>query len=365
VNIDLHFTAEDWTRTERDWTAWWEGELERPLVLINDFVRPDKPLPEAHLFTSNFPLGMPTEEVVERLQPYLEATRFYGDSFPRWWPNFGPGIMAGFLGAKVHTARDTVWFEPSQVVEISELRPSYDPDNVWWKRVRDVTTAAVQRWGGQVVVGHTDLGGNLDILASLRTTEPLLLDVHDAPDEVMRLVGEITHLWLRYYDELYEIIGQGGRGTTPWAPVWSPHRCYMLQCDFSYMISPAMFERFVMPDLAACCDALDHAFYHLDGKGQIPHLDMLLSMERLRGIQWIPGDGAPPPERWLPLLRRIREGGKLCQLFVTAEGAMTIVRELGGRGFAFEITELMSQERAAEFLTALAAADPITHWTPG
>ena len=364
MDIDLHFTGEDWTRTERDWIAWWEGELERPLVLINDFVPPDKPLPRAHLFTSNFPLEMPAEEVVERLQPYLEATRFYGDAFPRWWPNFGPGIAAGFLGAKVHSAPDTVWFEPSQVVEISELRPRYGPDNVWWKRVRDVTTVAVQRWGDQVVVGHTDLGGNMDILASLRTTERLLLDVYDAPDEVMRLLSEITHLWLRYYDELHEIIGQGGRGTTPWAPVWSPQRCYMLQCDFSYMISPAMFERFVMPDLAACCDALDHAFYHLDGKGQIPHLDMLLSMERLRGIQWIPGDGAPPPESWLPLLRRIREGGKLCQLFVTAEGAMTIVRELGGRGFAFQILELMSEERAAGLLTALAAADPIAHWTP-
>ena len=65
----------------------------------------------------------------------------------------------------------------------------------------------------------------------------------------------------------------------------------MLQCDFSYMISPAMFERFVMPDLAACCDALDHGFYHLDGKGEIRHLEMLLSLERLRGIQWIPATG--------------------------------------------------------------------------
>ncbi len=131
----------------------------------------------------------------------------------------------------------------------------------------------------------------------------------------------------------------------------------MLQCDFSYMISPAMFERFVLPDLAACCEALDHGFYHLDGEGEIRHLDMLLSLERLRGIQWIPGDGAPPPEEWLPLLKRIRDGGKLCQLFVSAEGAMKIVRELGGRGFALQIMETMNQERAAEFLTALAAAD--------
>jgi len=364
MTIDLHFTSEDWIRIERDWTAWWEGELERPLVLVNDFVPPDTPLPELHLFASNFPLEMPAEEVIERFQPYLEATRFYGDAFPRWWPNFGPGVMAGFLGAKVHSAPDTVWFEPSQEVEISELRPSYDPHNPWWKRVRDVTAAGAQRWGDQVATGHTDLGGNLDVLASLRTTERLLLDVHDAPDEVTRLVGEITHLWLRYYDELYEIIGRAGRGTTPWAPIWSSQRCYMLQCDFAYMISPAMFERFVMPDLAACCDALDHAFYHLDGKGQIPHLDTLLSMKRLRGVQWIPGDGAPPPENWLPLLRRIRDGGKLCQLFVTAEGAMTIVRELGGSGFAFQIMELMRQEGAAEFLSALEAADASTHRTP-
>ena len=63
------------------------------------------------------------------------------------------------------------------------------------------------------------------------------------------------------------------------------------------MISPAMFERFVMPDLVACCDHLDHGFYHLDGKGEIPHLDLLLSIPRLRGIQWIPGDGAAPARR--------------------------------------------------------------------
>jgi hypothetical protein len=55
------------------------------------------------------------------------------------------------------------------------------------------------------------------------------------------------------------------------------------------MISPQMFERFVLPDLLACCEFLDYAFYHLDGKGQLPHLNMLLALERLRGIQWVPG----------------------------------------------------------------------------
>lgn len=360
MGLDLHFRDEDWARIQRDWTAWWEGYLERPLVLINDFVRPpDRASPQLPTVLANLPLDIPAEEVVDRVEYYLSALRFYGDAFPMWWPNFGPGIAAGFLGAKVRSVPGTVWFEPPRETEIAELRLTCDPDNVWWKRVKDLTTAAVRRWGDRVVVAHTDLGGNLDILASFRTTERLLLDLYDAAEEVARLASEITRCWLRYYDELYEIIGEGGRGTTCWTPIWSPGRCYMLQSDFSYMISPRMFERFVMPDLTACCDSLDHGFYHLDGEGQVRHLDMLLSIERLRGIQWIPGDGAPPPEDWLPLLKRIRDGGKLCQLFVSAEGAMTIVRELGGRGFAFHIGKLMDREAAAEYIRALAAADPL------
>ena len=131
----------------------------------------------------------------------------------------------------------------------------------------------------------------------------------------------------------------------------------MLQSDFAYMISPAMFERFILPDLQACCDTLDHAFYHLDGKGQIRHLDQLLAIKNLHGIQWIPGDGAPPPHEWLPLLKRIRDAGKLCQLFVSPEGAQTIVRELGGRGFALYITQQMSADEANDFLRALQAQD--------
>ncbi|NOZ29857.1 MAG: hypothetical protein GXP39_17655 [Chloroflexi bacterium] len=358
MSIQVHFTQEDWERVERDWSAWWAGELDRPLVIIEGVESPgDAPLPEVHHFTSNYPLDMPADQVLDLYQTHLEARRFYGDAWPKWWPNFGPGILAGFLGSRVHSTTETVWFERTDPLPLDEIRIRYDPDNVWWRRVRELTRLAVERWGDQVSVAHTDLGGNLDVLASLRTTQQLLVDLIDAPEEVERLVGEITQLWLRYYDELYEIIRRAGRGTTPWATIWSPGRCYMLQSDFSYMISPQMFERFVLPDLTACCDALDHGFYHLDGKGQIPHLDMLLSIERLRGIQWIPGDGAPPPEEWLPLLKRIRDGDKLCQLYVTPEGARTIVRELGGRGFALHISALMSQEEAEAFLRTLAMED--------
>jgi len=342
--------------------AWWAGELERPLVWLSatDPLQQDIP----YRYLSNYPLDMPVEELVDLYEPALAATRFYGDAFPYLWINFGPGIMAGFVGSDVHSVSDpseTVWFSTSNPVGIDDLELGYDPRNAWWQRVQDLTAAFVRRWGGQVAIGHTDIGGNLDVLASFRTTEGLLFDVIERPEEVERLVGRITELWLRYYDELDAFIRPRCRGTTCWTPIWSTGKTYMMQSDFAYMISPKMFERFVVPDLTACCAHLDHGFYHLDGKNQIPHLDHLLSISRLRGIQWIPGDGQPPPDRWLPLLKRIRDGGKLCQVFVSPEGARTIVQNLGGQGFLLVIqhdnSEFVDPEKAQAYLDLLARED--------
>ena len=114
-----------------------------------------------------------------------------------------------------------------------------------------------------------------------------------------------------------------------------------------------MFERFVMPDLETICSHIDYGFYHLDGKGQIPHLDLLLSIENLRGVQWVSGDGQPPPWEWLPLLKRIRDAGKLCQIYATPEGALRVTRELGGTGFMFWLTDSLTEMEAQDFLKTL------------
>jgi len=358
----LHFTAEDWERVERDTMAWWASELPRPLVwwAVTD------PLPQPKPFTylSNYPLDMPAQEIIALNEPFLAATHYYGDAFPHWWINFGPGILSGFLGAQVNSVTDpseTVWFSPERQIAIQDLNLDFDPHNLWWKRVMELTSAIIEYWGGLLAVSHTDLGGNLDILAAFRDTQGLLYELMDHPDEVERLIRQITALWLRYYAAQEALIRPTCRGTSCWTPIWSTGRTYMLQSDFSYMISPKLFERYVVPDLTACCDYLDHAFYHLDGKGEIPHLGLLLSIPRLRGIQWIPGDGQPGADQWLPLLQRIRAGGKLCQEFVTPQGALRIVKNLGGKGFMFVIQdfgpEFTDPEIVKAFLKTLAESD--------
>ncbi len=121
----LNFTEADWDRVERDTLAWWAGELDRPLVYLSstDPVPSDRP----YEFASNYPLDLPAEAVVDSVEPLLAATHYYGDAFPAWWMNFGPGIMAGFLGGEVHSVADpseTVWFTPPKRVRpASGVRP--------------------------------------------------------------------------------------------------------------------------------------------------------------------------------------------------------------------------------------------------
>ena len=353
--IRIQFTEEDWQRIQRDWNAWWAGELDRPLLTL-EVTRPDPAHDWSQL--SKWGLETPLEQVLDNARQILEATAWLGDAYPKWWVNYGPGTMAAFLGSRLSYTPDTTWFWPLDGVHsLADIRPVYQPHNPWWQRVLAMARQAVENWGDQVLVGTTDIGGNLDILASLRRSEKLLFDLTDDPEQVDRLVREITALWLRYYDELYPITASPGRGNACWGPVWSPGKGYMLQCDFSYMISPRMFKRFVMPDLEACCAHLDYGFYHMDGKGELAHLDQLLSIERLRGIQWQPGDGQPMAEDWPEVLQRIRAGGKLVQVFVTTQGALDIKKELGGKGFLMHIVnETLTIEQARAFLRAFETA---------
>ena len=69
----------------------------------------------------------------------------------------------------------------------------------------------------------------------------------------------------------------------------------MLQRDFAYMIGPDTFDEFIVPELTASSGRLQRPFYHLDGKGELVHLDRILAIPGPAGVQWIPGDGAAVP----------------------------------------------------------------------
>lgn len=313
--MPIRFTEAQWQARSRDAELWWQGRLDRPLVPLwvhrPDPNRPPPAHPHSH-WTCSYGPGVTADQVADVWAAHLGSFDFLADAFPYVFMNFGPGVVAAFLGCEGTFDGSTVWFHPRTERPLADLELRLDWEHPWLRRIGELTQAATARWGGRVVASHSDLGGNLDLLSSFRPGEQLLLDLYDCPEQVDRVLWLAHEAWWACYDH-YSGLMQPRSGTTSWAGIYSPKRTYMLQCDFCYMISPGMFDRFVKPELAASAARLDHAFYHLDGVGQLPHLDSLLEIPELHGVQWVPGAGQKPVHEWPEVFAKILKAGKLAQ----------------------------------------------------
>ncbi len=314
--MSIGFTKEKWDTIIHDSNLWWHGKLGRPL--IQGWIQPPQQT-AGFSFQSYYPLEEPAEIIIDDWQVRLSSMAFLGDAYPHIWPNFGPGVVAAFLGAELKNGRDhdTVWFEPRDQQAIKDIQFDFDPEHKWFLRIKEIISAAIDRWQGSVQIGMPDLGGTLDILSTFRPGEKLLLDLYDEPDEVKRLIDQCDEIWWQYFQEFQSLTAGVNPGYTTWAEIFSQAPHYMLQCDVAYMIGPDMFEKHVKPSLQKACDRLTNAFYHLDGPGQLVHLDSVLDIESLRGIQWIPGAGSPDITQWPDVYRKITDAGKKIQLIST------------------------------------------------
>lgn len=364
--MNLDFDSSRWARVRDNYRRWWAGELERPLIHLTltgcDPGRPEPKLPR-YEFTSFYAPDVSAEAIADRWLYDLQCRRFVGDAFPSIYPNFGPGVLAALLGLELRNGDDTVWFLPKSPTRLEDIRFEYDPENVWIRRLSDIYRAAAERFEGLVHLGMTDLGGNLDILSAFRPGQELLLDLYDAPQLVEQRTWEAHAMWWRYFGELNRIIQPAHPGYTAWTPIYSAEPYYMLQCDMSYMIGPEMFARFVRPELVVSCEKLTNPFYHLDGKGQLAHLDALLAIPRLKGVQWVPGAGQLGVTHWPEVYRKIRKAGKLIQFFTSQDekgiAALDILAEqLGGAEGIIMIGEVSKEHepQARELLKKYGAA---------
>jgi len=349
--VTIAFDPERWQTVKKNAQAWWDGTLGRPLIQVRLYDRPpgraEPKLAHPPWKETFYDLSVTPEEIVDRWDYDLSCREFLGDSFPWVFPDLGPGVLAAFMGARTQQATGTVWFHPNEDREAKDIRFSMDLNNAWLRRVKDICRAAQARWEGLVQISMTDLGGNLDVLSTFRPNEKLLLDLVDCPEEVKRLTGEEHAIWWKAFEAIDAVLRPCNPGYTAWAPIFSETPFYMLQCDFCYMIGPKMFDEFVKPELEATCQKLDHAFYHLDGVGELPHLDSLLSIDALKGVQWVPGAGNPQFKDWSEVYRKIIRAGKRAQVGLHCDWREfdRLVDKAGGAENMIMICEASSAER--------------------
>ena len=311
----VHFELEQYKELRRTYRRWWDGELDRPIVpfvTVGHGQNAAQTKGPELCFANAWDFSIDPRAYIDAFDANADSWHWHGEAFPMFRTDaFGPGTLAAFLGCTPQGSPHTVWFHPPRKdIPIADLHFEFDDNNRYYRRVVAFFEAAMEKWHGRVVIGMVDLGGIMDVLQSFRGADNLLMDLYDDPDEVLRCVRELQDMWFLYFDKLNAIMQSEAEGYSHWFGMYHEKPGYILQSDFSYMISPEMFRTFVAPELSTSADRLFNAVYHLDGVGEIPHLDTILSMNGIKGIQWVPGAGGPERRNWDELLRRIVDAGK-------------------------------------------------------
>ena len=324
---------EDMDDVRRTLTTWWNGgDIGRPMMQV--YAPREKPIENIAALPQ--PQGWVTDYSTANFQYRVNLsaracvnTHYLGDAVPSVSPDLAPNCLALYLGCKGVESPGTVWCEPC-MKSPEDARFVYDPRNFYWNFSRRLGREQLRVGRGKFLIQFPDLIEGLDTLAAMRGTQELLTDLIERPEWVQRCLRQITDRYFHYYDALYDMFRDDVGGSIFWA--WAPGRMAKFQCDFSAMISPAMFGEFMVPVLTEMCERVSYCMYHWDGPGALPHHDHILSIPALKMLQWTPGAGHEETwhERWWPLYHKTFDAGKKMLIGCdTADNLKRLKKEFG------------------------------------
>lgn len=323
---------EDVDAVKKRMALWWQdGDIGRPAMLLTaprskPPAFPSRPQPENWISDSAPREADYRAWVAER---NCAQTGYFGEALPAGSAYIGANSLALFLGCRAVEQPDTIWFEPCLDAPETD-RLVYDPANYYWQFTQELTRELRRAGQGKFLLEFPDLIEGLDTLAALRGNENMLLDLADRPEWARQALRRITDLYFRYYDPLYDLVRDENGGSIYW--FWAPGRMAKFQCDFSAMISPAMFKEFMAPLLAEMCERVSYSMYHWDGPGALGHHDAILALPGLKVLQWTAGAGHEPADhpRWWPLFHKTFEAGKKIYIdCASIESLKALRREFG------------------------------------
>jgi len=345
----------NWPDTQERFERWWLRQpTDRPLLRVTarrrqplgNTPRPSDPsCPQIYLDTGY---------LIQKHRHTFETTYYGGDAFPNVNANLGPGSLALYLGSEPVFDPRTVWFKPCIKSLDDTPLPEFNPANHWLRIHLDLIRRLQEAFFPDAYVAIPDLIESLDILAAMRDPMTLLYDLKDRPVACHRWLQRINALYAPHYDTFYNIVRDSdGSSVFTAFEIWGPGKTCKVQCDFAAMISPDQFAEFYVPYLRDQIRGLNRVLYHLDGPSCICHVDLLLTIERLHAIQWVPGAGQPDcsDERWYPLYEKILNGGKGLQIYLPSANVLQFVRRFGGRG-VYILTNVRTEREADELVAA-------------
>lgn len=346
------YFCKDWEKTKKRFDAFWHCDfVDRAIMRIET-------LRDGSAYKAPVPAPADMERfytdaawMAERNLRRFENTYYTGDGYASLWIRFATaGHCCYAKGANIEYTDRTVWVHPS-IKDWENDSIDFDKDSPLLRQHEQLIARLCAESKGRYLVGNYDHCGNLDALASLRGSSELLMDFLMEPERVREGIRKMQEMQKYSMERFWDIQLPANGGTVnAWMGTFCEQRHIQVQCDLSVMISPEIFEEFALPDLEFYNTWPGKTVYHLDGREQIRHLDMILSVKGLDAVQWTPVDGQPRTSHFLPELKRMQAAGKSLVLFPYPGEVDLLSRELSHKGLFMKVLGVRNQEEADRLL---------------
>ena len=250
-------------------------------------------------------------------------------------PNLGPSVYSAFYAGRLQFAEVTSWYEPvlTSLDDLSVLQN--DPfANPYFKKIEELTRAALARCGDRYWVGYTDLHPSLDCIAAWRGIDALCLDMAVEPEKLAPLVELSVRDFHRIFDHFDAMLKSAGQPSGTWINIPCAGKLHIPSCDVSTMISTAHFTQFSLPQLRA--RIAGHGPRHLScgrqGCGPASGRDSGAARHPGHPVGAGHGRGLAHFRQWVPLLKRILAAGKSVLVDVPMEELDEFMKEMPREG---------------------------------
>ena len=323
----MHYKP-DWETTKARLEALWNGTIAgRPCMAVTAPQAGGGKSPAAPANPEDRWLNQ--DWIIAHLHAGLSSTWWGGEAIPSYL------LMAGWLvsaGGKPHFSQETIWFD---TFEVDFQKPSpftIEEKDPWILKHRKLYQAVARESAGKFFLGHPLMLPANDLLSMHMGTTHFLMALMDEPawmrtailqaardqhEERLRLQAEAKK-WTPYW-----------YGNAGWMAFWTPKPFASTQSDVSCMLSPELFEQFVVPELDFMGNALGAMWYHLDGYDARQHLPRSLSLPYMRVIQYTPTPSEPPNgPAHLDFYKTIQKAGRIVHIELSAENLVQLAGKL-------------------------------------
>jgi hypothetical protein len=214
--------------------------------------------------------------------------------------------LEAMLGCSVRIGDESIWVEEGgfEYGALAELDLS--ANNAWRKKYLHFVSALRDRYRDRCPVGQPILRGVSDMIAALRGTAQMVLDLYDWPEQYRRLARLCSNLLLDLIREQHVVTGpfQGGYEIEQFS-LWAPGHTIRIQEDASALLSPDLYTRYLQEENRRLAQAFPYNLIHLHASSLFL-LEQILEIKELLCIQINKDVGGSTIEKELPYFERVQ-----------------------------------------------------------